>query len=169
MLRQQGVGIGESLLLVAAAALAVLATAARVLPGATTPSTVRRAALQLHTDLQLARVEAVSRDRLCYARLDLEQRSIAVLDSMGTPSETDDRRLRETTLPPSVIVTSGEADPEAPADNARTLTLEFRPEGVATTGAITVFDGSEYRRVRVDESAHLWLLRWDGHGWVPLS
>ncbi len=169
MLREQGVGIGESLLLVAAAGLAILATAARVLPAALTPDTVRRAAQQLHTDLQLARVEAVSLDRPCYARLDPRRRSIAVLDSLGTASASDDRLLRETTLPPSVTVLGGEADPGALVDDARVITLEFRPAGSATSGAITVFDGSEYRRVRVDDSAHLWLLRWDGHGWVPLS
>jgi len=156
---QRGVGLGESLILVAVAALAVVAATARVLPGATTNETVRGAAQRVHTQFQLARVEAVSRDRPCRVAVAPDDRIVRVMDTLGTPAPGDDRILHETVLPGTVSLATtkgGNGD------------LEFRSDGSSDGGGIELFDGVARQRVSADPSAHLRIERWDGSRWTPL-
>jgi Tfp pilus assembly protein FimT len=156
---QRGVGLGEALILVAVAALAVVAATARVLPGATTSETVRGAAQRVHTQFQLARVEAVSRDRPCRLAVAPDDGIVRVMDSLGTAAPGDDRVLHEAALPRTVsfAATAGESDD-----------LEFRSDGSADAGCVELSDGVERQRVSVDPAAHLRIERWDGSRWTPV-
>jgi Tfp pilus assembly protein FimT len=156
---QRGVGLGESLILVSLATLAVVAATARVLPGATTHETVRGAAQKVHTQFQFARVEAVSRDRPCHVAVGRDDGIVRVMDSLGTPAPGDDRVLHQTALSRSVsVVAAGGGDGA----------LEFRPDGSSDVGCVELFDGVERQRVSVDPTAHLRIERWDGDRWIPV-
>src|SRR6185436_19148601 len=72
---------------------------------------VRLAAEQVHTYLQLARVEAVSRERVCLLLVDATSGTMRVADSAGTPETADDLVLHEVELPRGVHF----VDPDAGA------------------------------------------------------
>jgi len=129
-----------------------------MLPGAASRETVAGMAQRVHTALQRARVEAVSRERPC--RVIVSGDSVAVVDTMGTAAPGDDRPIHRATFPAAITVGTLGTSGGAPF-------VEFLPAGVAAPGAITVFDGDDYRRVTVTPTAHLSIERWDGSSWRP--
>jgi hypothetical protein len=156
--RQSGIGLGELLLLVAVASLTVVAAVTHLLPGSVSRESVSGMAQRVHTALQRARVEAVSLERPC--RVIVDGTSVAVVDTMGTASPTDDRSIHRATFPDTITVGTLGTAGGAPF-------VEFRPGGDAAPGAITLFDGNEYRRVTVAPTARLSIERWDGSRWLP--
>lgn len=167
---EHGAGLGEVLILTAAAAVAVAAATAQLLPGAASPETVRGATQSLYTYVQLARVEAVARDRPCRLVVDPRDARVRVLDSLGTADEADDLLLHETVLAASIAEPG--TDPASVRGQARmagsAVRVDFRPDGNVAPSAITLFDGARFGRVSIDESAALHVESWDGSGWTDL-
>ena len=126
--------------------LLLLATAAHTLPTLGRGS-LDEAALDVHVMLQLARVEAVSRNRNCHLIVDRSARSLRVLDGHGTPALDDDELLHEKTLPLSIGL-------DLPGDSdSRQVT--FRPSGGPTPGSVIVSTDGHRRRISVDGGGRL--------------
>lgn len=141
--RQRGLGLGELLLITATASLAVAAATAQLLPDSQTRPSVRGAAQTVGAYLQLARVEAVSRDHPCLLRLEPDRGRLVVLDTRGTATPADDEALHGGSLPDGVRFAALEGGTE----------VEFRPDGSASPAAITLSDGRSRARVTVDRAA----------------
>jgi hypothetical protein len=128
--RERGSGLGELLLLAAASTLALSATASRVFPLHATHASAGAAAQELHTYLQLARVEALSLDRPCRVVVAPAEGVMRVLDSAN-------QALHERPWPAQIEVA---LDGGAFAEGS--FTIEFRPNGEADTLAVTLTGGS---------------------------
>ena len=87
---------------------------------------------------------------------------------MGTPSTEDDLLLHESRFEPPIVVAALADAPDAEDANAASLTIEFGPNGYASGGAITLFDGDDYRRVAVDASSRLVVEQWSDGRWTSL-
>jgi hypothetical protein len=158
--RSRGLGVGETLLLAALAAAAVTAGTARLVPGAGTRETARGAAASLHTFFQLARVEAIARDRPVRLALDPSERQVSVLDTLGTRVPDDDLELHRAVLPAGIALS-------APDGEHGAALVEFRPDGTADAAAVPLNDGAVFQRVAVDGASRIRVEEWDGAAWSP--
>jgi Tfp pilus assembly protein FimT len=160
----------ELLVVVAIATLIVGVTASFAVP-LLARETVRSSTYDVQTYLQLARVEAVSRNRPCRFVIDVATKELAVLDSRGTASTGDDETLYATTLPGAVAF----ADPEHAAPvtvsalGGTSYQTVFESDGVVSSGSgsIVLFGGEEFRRVSVFAAGGIQIERWTGGGWAP--
>jgi prepilin-type N-terminal cleavage/methylation domain-containing protein len=167
-----GFTLVELLVVVAIATLVVGVTVSYAVP-ILARETLRSSTYDVQTYLQLARVEAVSRNRACRLLIDVATKELRVLDSRGTASASDDETLYRTTLPVAV----GFAHPAM----AQAVTLAalgpssyqavFEADGVvsAGSGAIVLFGGDEFRRVSVHGAGGIEIERWTGSGWAAGS
>ena len=127
----RGITLPELMVAVACVSLVLLAAGARLL----SQQAVEPVELldKLHTMLQLARLEAVSRDVVC--RLEVDQRAshVAVWDSLGTPDRRDDLLLYRVRVPEEARLLWVRADEEpVPLPKFEIL---FDPAGRVLEGA----------------------------------
>lgn len=169
MKNQNGMTLVELLIVVAVASLILVATAAYSLPWIARES-MRGAVYDVQTYVQLARIEAVSRNRPCRFVVNPTTSVISVMDTMGTTGDlTDDDTLYRTTLPSSVTF----ARPTL--GNAVTTTdlgtgwfdTRFAADGLveAGTGEVHLFGGQRFGRVRVFLAGGVQVERWNGSAW----
>lgn len=131
---EKGLSAPEFLVVVAAAALAISAGAARLLQlggGTELPP-----ADSVHVLLQLARVEAASRQVPCRFIYDPEQRSLEVFDTRGTAEPGDDTVLYRTRLNREVAMSRHERWSPLPKElSHHPFEVIFQPNGRVTRGA----------------------------------
>jgi len=151
--------------------LALLATASYSIPWIAREK-ARGGAYELQTYLQLARVEAVSRNRPCLFFLDPTARTFEVTDTQGTPFTTDDIVLHSSRLPSNVSL--------ARPDGGSVVTLPILGSGYAalltpdgmvsgSAGAVHLFGGDRHVRISLYLAGGVHVDRWDGSAWVPES
>lgn len=138
-----GMSPPELLIFVAAASLALCATAVRLLPlsGA---STDLPAVDSVHVLLQLARVEAASRDVPCRFVFEPGSQMLRVFDTLGTDQRQDDRLLYKTRLAGHVALSRMERWHPLPSEFAQhPFEVIFQPSGRVSSGAGKILIASE--------------------------
>jgi len=169
--RQAGVTLPE-LLVVLTLATVVLALGAV----ATVPQLAREAMRgALHNGgalVRAAQTEAVKRNRACRFVVDLNARTMSVVDTNGTTTVTDDTTLRLLPLPS--IVSVARPDTGSPITFALASGLyhvEFDPDGHVSTGAgeMVLCSGERYGKVVVYSAGGVRYEKWNGLSWVAGS
>lgn len=120
--------------------------------------------------LQLARMEAVNRNRECRCVVDSDAETLEVFDTRGTSSTTDDLRLHRRQLPEAVIFarpTAGPAVTLAQIGASSRYQCVFASDGSvgAGQGDVAMFGGDAFGRVVVFGAGGTRIERWDGSGW----
>jgi Tfp pilus assembly protein FimT len=159
----------ELIVVVALASIAVAIAVAYSTPWIARES-MRSAANDVQSFLQLAKIEAVSRNHDCRFVVDTASGALEVWDSMGTPDISDDVRLHTGALPTSVSI-------ERP-DTGSPVTLEqvggspsyqtmFASDGLVSAGVGGVFlhGGDGFGRVEVRAAGGVEIQHWNGTGW----
>jgi Tfp pilus assembly protein FimT len=160
----------ELVLVVSVASVAVVATATYTLPWIARERS-RSAVYDVQSYLQLARIEAVSRNRNCRFVVDTSTRIVQVFDGNGTSSTSDDTLLYESSLPSQVQFArpdSGSAVTLSQIGSTSQFETVFTSDGIVLqgTGEVAVFGGNEYNRVLVYGAGGVTVDRWSGSGWV---
>ena len=168
MFRQKGMTLVETLLVVSAAALVLAATAAYSLPWIAREN-MRSAVYDVQTYVQLARIEAVSRNRDCRMVVETSARTLQVFDSNGTAAKNDDTELYSRTLPSSV--TFARPDVGSPVTFALIsgdrYDVTFTSDGTVSsgTGEAVIFGGQRFARISVFAAGGTRVEKWNGNGW----
>ena len=169
MRRQAGVTMVELLMVVVFAAIIVVITlyASTSFIGR---SSMRGATTEMVSFLQLARIEAVSRNRDCRFVVDTASRALEIWDSMGTMSTADDVRIHAATVPS--VVNFGRPDVGATVTLDPIGTSDFQTivasDGTVSVGVGSVFlAGAEsYGCIDVQAAGGVQILYWNGSAWV---
>ena len=158
----------ELLVVVALGAIMLAVSAAYTVPWFAREA-ARSSAHEVETYLQLARIEAVSRNQACRFVLDQSGRNIRVLDTMGTSVTTDDEVLYERDLPNTVAFANPEGGSAVTLFDLGSQVYHaiFAGDGTVQTGAGTVnlFGGERYTRVTVFDAGGMRTTHWNGSGW----
>jgi len=168
MRSESGVTLFETLFVVSMAALVLFATAAYAIPWIAREN-VRGAVYDVQTYLQLARIEAVSRNRDCRMIVNTTNRTLRVVDSNGTPSPTDDTQLYTRNLPSSITFArpdSGIAIGFNKLDGSN-FDVTYGSDGTVPTGIGTayLFGGERFVRISVFGAGGTSVERWNGKNW----
>ena len=131
---------------------------------------VRSMAFEVQTHLQLARIQAVSRNRACIFRIDSSSRRIFVSDLNDPGNATDDIVLADITLSAAVAFTRPDTG------SAITLTslgsdlyqATFASDGSVSSGAgeIVLHGGDRYEKVVLFGAGGVRVEHWDGSAWA---
>ena len=168
MSKQRGFTLIELLVVLMLAGLLLLAVGSYALPWLRRES-MRSAIYDVQTFLQLARVEAITRNRECRFEIDTATSVVRVYDRMDPADLTDDVLLRSAQLDDSVDFArpGGGAAVTLSALSASTFEAVFRQDGVVTVGIgdIVMLGGSRYERVSVFGAGGTQVERWDKGAW----
>lgn len=164
-----GMTLIELVVVVAVAGLLMVSVTAWSVPWMQKEA-MRSATFDVQTHLQLARIEAVSRNRPCRFVVDTGQGKMQVYDGNGTSGTTsDDILLYEAALPTNVSFT----DPQSGA----AVTLQalgsgvyqtvFASDGIVTagTGAVKLHGGEAYSQISVFAAGGVQVAKWSGSAW----
>jgi len=158
----------ETMLVVSAAALLIVATAAYSIPWLARES-MRSAVYDVQTYLQLTRIEAVSRNRECRLVLNTTARTLQIFDSNATVSTADDARLYTRTLPSSVTFARPDLGLPLTVSQLSTTVFQvvFDSDGTVTsgTGDVYLFGGNRFGRISVFAAGGTQVERWNGVSW----
>lgn len=129
----------------------------------------RSVGYELQTSIQLARTEAVMRNRDCRVTIDIAARRVAVWDGMGTPEVTDDVLLRALDLPDTVRFERPDGVDPVTLDepNPGMFQASLGSAGTAVTGGgeVGLHSGDRYLRLTLAGAGGLRIQRWNGTGW----
>jgi len=166
---QHGFTLVELLVVTALAVTVMAATATFAIPMVAREAMIS-SAYSVQNYLQLARVEAVSRNRDCRFVVDTGARSLQVLDTLGTASPGDDEVLYDTTLPAAVSFTRPDSG------GAVTLTslggnafgAVFDSDGTVESGSgeLVLFGGDSFLKVSLHAGGGVGLEQWSGAAWA---
>jgi prepilin-type N-terminal cleavage/methylation domain-containing protein len=168
VVRQAGFTLSE-LLVVLTVATMVMAFAAIAAVPHLAKEAMRSTLHNGGTLVRAARIEAVKRDRACRFVVDLTTRTMAVVDTNGTGTTTDDTVLRSMALPSIVSV----ARPDAGSPITFTATgsvyhVEFDADGHVSSGSgeMVLCSGERYGKVVVYTAGGVRYEKWNGAAWI---
>jgi len=170
---EAGMTLIELVIVVAVAALLMVAVTAYSVPWLQKEA-MRSATFDVQTHMQLARIEAVSRNRPCRFVVDTGQAKMEVYDGNGTPLTTvDDILLHDADLPSNVTFTdplSGSAVTLESLGSGVYQTV-FASDGVVTSGsgAVKLHGGESYSQVSVFAAGGVQVAKWSGSAWYAGS
>lgn len=131
---------------------------------------MRSSAYVLQTHLQMARVEAMSRNRDCRFQIDTSDGSIQVLDLNDPSDTTDDILIARTELPVTVQFARPDVGAPVTLNNISGSLYEttFRQDGVVTSGNGSIHISSDdlYRKISVYVAGGVHLQTWDSSSWA---
>ena len=172
MNRQKGITLVELLIVVAVISLGLLAVGTYTVPWAAREG-LRSAVFDMQTYMQLARIEAVSRNRDCRFVIDGTGHSIGVFDSAGTTAVGDDILLYETDLPETVSFARPDSGSAITLTNVsgKVFHTVFGSDGIVSsgTGQASLLGGSKYERLQVFGAGGIRIQKWNGTKWVTGS
>jgi Tfp pilus assembly protein FimT len=123
--------------------------------------------------LQTARIEAVARNHPCSFRIDLNNRTMSVVDMNDTSTTTDDVTLRTRQLPTPVAVAHPEAGSPVTFENVGSgvYRVVFDPDGYVSSGSgeLVMYGGERYGKVLVYSAGGVRHQRWTGSAWTTDS
>jgi Tfp pilus assembly protein FimT len=158
----------EALLVMALAAVVLIAGADYSISWIAREN-MRSAIYDVQTFIQLARVEAVSRNHECRFVVDSSAQTLQVLDTNGTGTTSDDTELYRRALPSSVDL--ARPDSGAPvtltAVDTNLFETTFTPDGTVSngTGQIYLYGGERYGRISVFGAGGTRVERWNAGSW----
>ena len=134
---------------------------------------MRSAIYEVQQYLQVARAQAIARNRSCRFQIDTSSRHITVLDLNDPADTTDDIQLNDATLSSKISF----ATPDS--STAVTLTslggtlygADFSSDGRVSSGAglVSVQGGDGNYRINLYGAGGVRVERWDGSAWVMAS
>jgi prepilin-type N-terminal cleavage/methylation domain-containing protein len=132
--------------------------------------TMRSAVHDTTSFLQLARMEAASRNRPCRFTVNTSTGSLEVWDMNGTDDTDDDLQLHVGRIPNEVIFQrpdSGAPVTLAPVDLDGTYAAVFTPSGVVSAGAgeVVYQGGGAFGRIALHAAGGLEITYWSGSHW----
>ena len=134
---------------------------------------LRSAVFDMQTYMQLARIEAVSRNRDVRFVVDGANHRIGVLDSAGTTSTGDDIVLYSTDLPDTVSFARPDSGFAITLTHVsgKTFHTVFGPDGIVDsgTGLVALLGGNQYERVQVFGAGGIRIQKWNGTEWITGS
>jgi len=159
----------EVMLVVAVASLVLIATAAYSVPWIAREK-MRGAVYDVQLYMQLARIEAVSRNQVCRMVLDTSGGTIAVLDSNGTSNTADDLLLYSRTLPTSIEFNrpdSGAAVTLSQIGSTDSYQATFNSNGTVDvgTGEVVIHGAEQYGKVSVFGAGGTQVEKWNDGAW----
>jgi Tfp pilus assembly protein FimT len=154
---------------VSVAALLLVAVAAYSLPWMQKEA-MRSAVYDVQTHIQLAKIEAVSRNRECRFVIDTANRTVEVFDGNGTSGTTaDDILLYDSTLPENVNFTDPQAGSAVTLDDlgSGVFQVVFTSDGIVSVGAgaVMLHGGQSFGRISVFAAGGVQVDRWNGSSW----
>ena len=169
MRRQAGVTMVELLMVVVFAAIIVVITlyASSSFIGR---SSMRGATNEMVSFLQLARMEAVSRNRECRFVVNTASRALEIWDSMGTMSTADDVRIHAASVPTAVNFGRPDVGAAVTLDPIGTGSFQtvIASDGTVSAGVGSVFlaGAQSYGCVDVHAAGGVAMLYWNGSTWL---
>ena len=170
MNRERGLTLLE--LVIATVLAIILVSLAMVVSIATIQrGRTRGVAHEIQSMAQLARMEAVSRNRQCLVLLSPEAGQVMVTDGQGTPASNDDILLRETKLPSSIAFqrpdSGNSINWESLGGSPVWFRLVFSPDGTVASGDGDIFlKGDEhYERLSIFVSGSTRIWSWKEGAW----
>ncbi len=131
---------------------------------------VRSAAFDVNGMLQLAKVEAVSRNRPSRFVVDTAAGELQVWDTLGSDPTSDDVLLHDRTLPTHVVFARPDAGPAVTLDavDAASYQAVFTSDGMLSSGpgVICLNGGESFGSVAVYGAGGIEVFRWIGTGWA---
>jgi len=169
MRNEKGMTLIETLLVVAVASLALMATAAYSVPWIAREK-MRGAVYDVQLYMQLARVEAVSRNTDCRMVLDTSGGTIQVLDSNGTTTTVDDILLYSRSLPTSIAFArpgGGSAVTLSQIGSTDSYQAIFTSNGTVTSGIgeVVIHGAEQYGKVSVYGAGGTQVEKWTNGAW----
>lgn len=169
MRSQRGMSLIELVIVVAVAALAVTVTIVYSAPWVARES-MRSAANDVHSFMQLSKIEAASRNRDTRFVVDTVKRTLEVWDSLGTDSDGDDVRLHEARLPTTVIFSRPDVGDPITLDQiggSKRYEAVFTSDGIVSdgVGAVFLYGGEKYGSVEIHAAGGTEIKYWSGTGW----
>lgn len=170
MSKESGMTLVEIMVVVAIAALVVSVVVVYSLPWIS-KETMRSTAFDVQTYLQLARIEAVSRNRDVRFVIDTDNRQLAVWDGMTTASTVDDELLYLAPISDSIDFANpqvGAAVTLSQIGGSDEYQCIFSSDGTVGTGAggaVMVFGGDEYGKVSVFDAGGIQVEKWSNGAW----
>ena len=131
----------------------------------------RSAVYEIQTMAQLARMEAVARNRECRLLLSPALRQLLVTDTLGTTATTDDQVLHSTTLPESVAFERPDAGAavtwESLGGSPAWFGVRFASDGTieAGEGDVVVHGGDRYGRISLFTAGSAQVTTWSNGAW----
>ena len=169
MRNQRGLTLLEALVVVALGALTVSVGVIYSAPWLGRES-MRSSANDMLAFVQLAKIEAVSRNRESRLVLDTGGGRLEILDSMGTSDPTDDTSLHAHHLPAAVRFERPDTGPLVTlADlGGGVYEAKFSADGVVAAGVGSVYfrGGDEYGVVELHGAGAVEIGYWNGTAWV---
>ncbi len=170
---QKGFGLAELIVVVALASLVIGASVAYSIPWMA-QETLRIAVQDVRSIVQLARVEAVSRNIACRFVVDTRAGTLRAMDTRGTADRSDDLLLHDAQLP-SVIVfarpDAGDVSTMLQIGDTGSYEVVFSSDGVVRqgTGQLFLHGGDSFGSVAVLGAGGIEVSYWDGYDWHPGS
>ena len=131
---------------------------------------MRSSIYTVRTYLQMARMQAVSRNHLCQFRVDSSTKGLSVYDINDPSTTTDDILLWQTTLPTRVSFARPDSGTPItlPVSSGSIYQATFGGDGVVTSsvGSISILGGTRYHRIDLFSGGGSKIWNWDGATWV---
>ncbi len=169
MSSQRGISLIELVVACAIGVLMLIVTLVYAAPWIGRES-MRSVANDVASYMQLARIQAVSRNRECRFVVDTSAGTLEVWDSLGTSSTTDDQKLSERSIPSTVIFDrpdSGSVVTLGPTSVAGAYQVILASDGTAPsgTGAVYIAGGEAFGSVEIQAAGAVQIAYWGGSAW----
>ncbi|HEU4402962.1 MAG TPA: GspH/FimT family pseudopilin [Candidatus Polarisedimenticolia bacterium] len=169
MRHEQGMSLAEISIVLALAAIVITVAVTYALPWIGREE-MRGAVYQVQTHLQLARIQAVTRNRSCRFVIDGASGRVQVFDLVDPASATDDIQLADLTLPSTVAFSrpdSGSAITLTAGSGTQYLAT-FAADGSVSdaAGEIVLKGGDRYDKVTLYGAGGIRVEHWDGSAWT---
>ena len=165
---ERGASIVEIMIVVLLASFVVLITAQFTQKWIQRES-MRSASFLLQTHMQLARTEAITRNRACRFQIDDTTREITVWDLNDPGINSDDILITEIDFPEGVDFALPVSGSAITLNNISGNLYEatFDSNGVVTSGSgyIAIAAGDAYRRVSIYVAGGVGMERWQASSW----
>lgn len=168
---QSGITLTELLVVVGLASIVTVTTIVFSAP-LLVRETVRSALHDAQAAVQLAKIEATSRNRACRFVVDTDQRTWSVWDTQGTDPRDDDLQLFRRSIPEAVAFGRPDAGAAVTLDQIGTsaaFEAVVTSTGIVSdgTGDVCLAGGDGFGRLSVHAAGGVQLQRWDGSNWKP--
>ena len=169
MRNQNGLTLVELVVVVAIASLALGMTIVFSTPWIARES-MRGCASEMYSFMQLAKIEAVSRNRDCLFVVDTETKTLEVWDTKQVDGGTDDERLYTRSMPSAVSFARPDFGDVVTLDQmsgTERYQAVFTPDGMVSlgVGAVFIHGGAGYETIEAHAAGGVEIRRWNGNAW----